>query len=129
MFLNQTCFTDLSLKDKDKILSLFNIHYIMAKPPFSIFEIQVSEEYRPCLEDIIRLCSIQIMVNLLLYSTEPSRYPFLGKLLLRNTLFIIVGVAMYWLVIRRVIRFYSREHPHDTTFYFGSSPNDKESKD
>lgn len=93
----------------------------MANPPFSLFELNVPEEYRPCLEDIVRLCSIQIIVNILLYMSDSQKYPFLGKLLIRNTLFIIVGVAMYWLVIRRIVRFYSNTHKNDTSFYHGSS--------
>lgn len=96
----------------------------MKKPPSSIFYVEISEEYRPCLDDMVRMVTIQIMVNLLLYYTDPGRYPFFGEQFLATLLYIIVGIMLYWLVIRKIIRFQNTEDREDiknTGFYYGSA--------
>ena len=58
------------------------------------------------INDIIRMSTIQIIAHLLFSITDPT-VNFLGTLFIKTLLFIIIGVATYWLFVKRFIRFTS----------------------
>ena len=90
-----------------------------AKPPYSIFTINVSPEYRSVVEDMCRMTLIQVMVNSLFYLSNPNKYPFFSSEFFKTLLFIIVGVVSYWLIFRRIVSFGPEEGYDRRKFYYG----------
>lgn len=90
-----------------------------AKTPYSIFTINIAPEYRSMVEDMCRMSSIQLMVNSLFHLSNPTRYPFFSGEFFKTLLFIIVGVASYWLILRRVVSFGPEEGYDRRKFYYG----------
>jgi hypothetical protein len=71
----------------------------------SVFTIKLPIEYRSYVEDLCRMIIIQIIANLLFYTSNPRQYPLFGTNFFKTLLFIIVGVSTYWLVFRKLISF------------------------
>ena len=91
----------------------------VAKPPNSIFTIHVCPEYRSIVEDITRMTVIQLMVNSLFHLSNPAKYSFFNADFIKTLLFIVVGVASYWLVIRKIVSFGPDEGYRTDKFYYG----------
>jgi len=58
------------------------------------------------LNDIIRMSTIQIIAHILFSMTDPS-VNFLSALFIKTLIFIIIGVATYWLFVKKFIKFTS----------------------
>ena len=71
----------------------------------TLFNIEFEEEYRPMFEDIIKMIVILLVVNLLMYISDPNVNKFLGEIYLKLIIFIVLGILTYWLVIKRLIKF------------------------
>lgn len=90
-----------------------------AEPPYSMFEIIVPPEYRSLIEDMCRMVMIQVMANFLFFASNPNKYHFFNKDFLKSLLFIIVGVASYWLVFRRIVSFGPDLGYSESKFWYG----------
>lgn len=69
------------------------------------FKIEVDEEYKNLYNDLIKFTTILIVLNLLMFLTNPNENTFLGKNYLKFMIFVILGITTYWLVISKVIVF------------------------
>lgn len=88
--------------------------------PYSIFNLDIPEEYRSYTEDLSRMCMIQLVANSLFHMTNSSKYPLFGADFCKTLLFIIVGVSAYWLVFRKLVSFGPVNTGHDSgKFYYG----------
>ena len=58
------------------------------------------------LNDVIRMTTIQVVAHLL-FSITDSSVNFLNTLFIKTLIFIIIGVATYWLFIKKIIKFKS----------------------
>ena len=56
-------------------------------------------------EDIIKMIVILLVVNFLMYISDPNVNKFLGEIYLKLIIFIVLGILTYWLVIKRLIKF------------------------
>jgi len=84
------------------------------EPPFSpdvypaLFAVDLGDsigrQYAPVLDDVIRVLCIQFAVQVMLYFSGASRRLVTAELLMVS-LFMIVGVALYWLVFKSLVRF------------------------
>ena len=70
----------------------------------SIFRINVSEEYKPLIEDIVRVFVILTVTEILFFVNNPNNTLF-GKNYWDLLLFILVGVCTYWLLLKKIIVF------------------------
>lgn len=86
--------------------------------PGSIYTIKIPKEYRSVVEDICRMIMIQFTANMLFYMSDSRQYPLFGVNFLKTMLFIIVGVALYWLVFRKIISF--GDCVKGESFWYGS---------
>ncbi len=66
---------------------------------------KVEEEYKDLVNDIIKFVTILIVLNLLMFVSNPSENVFLGNTYLKLIIYIILGLTTYWLVISKVIQF------------------------
>lgn len=71
----------------------------------SLFRVRVHPEYVHVVDDIVRLVIIQCVIQSMFYLNDPSAFPFLSPIFVATLLYIIVGVALYWLVLRKVLLF------------------------
>lgn len=72
-----------------------------------IFKLGISRflgpEYLPMFHDIVRMVCIQITIQLMLFLSGDSDF-FTAQFLLL-VVYIVLGVMMYWLTIRRIVSF------------------------
>ncbi len=67
------------------------------------YELPINKEYLPLINDLIRMAVIQITAQML-YSSRNSM-KFFSTNFIQMLGFILLGVAVYWLVIRKIIIF------------------------
>ena len=74
----------------------------------SFFEINVSKRLGPDmaygLADAMRLLSIQIVVQALLYFNNPACDAFFTSDFVLMSLYIVTGALVYWLIVRRIVK-------------------------
>ena len=72
----------------------------------SIFKINVNDEYKPLLEDIIKVFVILTVTDILNFMANNSKKNMLfGNNYWDLLLFLLVGVCAYWLVFKKIIVF------------------------
>ena len=81
----------------------------------SILSIDIPKEYKPLCNDILRMLSIQITVNILYAISDPDKYKLLDQNFLKTILFIIVGVCVYWMITSKIVNIKGS----GTGFYYG----------
>lgn len=62
-------------------------------------------EYKNLYNDLIKYSTILIVVNLLMFISNPKTHKFMGKTYIQFTTFIMMGFVTYWLVISKLIIF------------------------
>lgn len=75
----------------------------------SLYEVDITshigQEYIPMIEDLLRFLSIQICIQFMLYSINPSHFKMFSADFAMLLLFITVGVLFYWLIVKKLISF------------------------
>jgi hypothetical protein len=71
----------------------------------SLFELDlgIEREYLPLLNDIIRMVTIQIITQLMFSLASPESFPFLTNLFFETILYMMAGISVYWLVVRKTV--------------------------
>ena len=71
----------------------------------SIFNINldIDKEYIPFLNDIIRMTIIHLVAHVLYAITNPVATPLFNGAFMTSVLFVLTGVAVYWLVIQKIV--------------------------
>ncbi len=65
----------------------------------------VDKEYKNLFNDLVKFITILIVLNLLMFMSNPSQNSFLGSTYLKLMVYIVLGLCTYWLVISKVIIF------------------------
>ena len=81
---------------------LKNVHQI---PAIFTFNSGLNKEYQPLIYDLIRMTIIHTIINILSYAANPSENELFGNNFFSILCFILIGVATYWLIINKIIRF------------------------
>lgn len=68
-----------------------------------VFNISIEEEYVPMIKDVIKMFVILVVVNLLMFISNPKGNKIMGENYVKLMLFILLGVLTYWLVVRKLI--------------------------
>jgi heme/copper-type cytochrome/quinol oxidase subunit 4 len=72
----------------------------------SLYIIDVPQkDYIPMIDDIARVVMIQISIQLLLFATDPEQNKFFTIDFVLLVTYIVLGVSLYWLVFKKLIRF------------------------
>ncbi len=73
----------------------------------SLFEIDlgIEKEYIPVLNDILRMVTIQIITQFMFFLSSPESFPFITNVFFETLLYMMAGISVYWLVLRKVITF------------------------
>lgn len=76
----------------------------------SVYQIKVSDifgtENVNMFDDIVRFVIIQISIQILLVTVDPTAYSLFSGDFFTLLLFVIAGVMTYWLIVRKLITFY-----------------------
>ena len=70
-----------------------------------LVNLDVNKEYLPAINDMIRMGVIQIVAQFLFYATNSTQNPFFSLIFLQTLSYILIGILVYWLVIRRIVIF------------------------
>ena len=72
----------------------------------SLYVINVpNKEYIEFINDVIRMLTIQVMIQFLFYINNPIETIFFSGDFILLLIYIILGVCVYWLVIKKLIIF------------------------
>ena len=72
---------------------------------YSIFNKKIDEEYVPFVNDSIKMTIILIVVNVLMFLTNPKKNVLFGGHYVKLMSFILLGLSTYWLVVKKIIEF------------------------
>ena len=67
--------------------------------------LNINKEYIPMINDLYRMAIIQIVAQMLFFFTNPSKNSFLDEMFIQTLLYILVGIAAYWLIIKKIVVF------------------------
>ena len=87
----------------------------MDKPIFE-FNLDLSDYNILALNDTIRMLVIQVVVQILFVLRNPE-IDLLSNIFIENTLFIILGVIVYWLLFNHVIVFKNKDKVNNSDYY------------
>jgi len=68
-------------------------------------EYNVDDEYKQLYNDLVKFITILVVLNLLMYMSNPTQNVLLGTNYIKLMISIILGLATYWLVISKIIIF------------------------
>jgi hypothetical protein len=75
----------------------------------SLYTVEISKkigkEYVPLCDDISRMIMIQLTIQFMLYLSNPNSTQYWSSEFVLLLLFIVLGVSLYWLVFRTLIKF------------------------
>tara|TARA_Y200000002_G_C22681525_1_gene664276 strand:+ start:472 stop:696 length:225 start_codon:yes stop_codon:yes gene_type:complete len=66
---------------------------------------RVEKEYRTLYNELIKFITILVVLNLLMFLSNPSENVFMGTTFVKFMVCIILGLVTYWLVISKIIVF------------------------
>lgn len=64
-----------------------------------------NKEYVEFINDVIRMLTIQCMIQFLFYINNPSEVSFFSTDFLLLIIYVTLGVCVYWLVIKKLVIF------------------------
>ena len=68
-------------------------------------EYNVDEEYKHLYNDLIKFITILVVLNLLMFISNPTQNVLLGANYIKLMTSIVLGITTYWLVISKIIVF------------------------
>lgn len=74
-----------------------------------VLEINVTEmlgeEYVPMIEDIMKMFTLQVFVQLMMVLRNPYEFSLFDVDFIELLLYVILGVCVYWLVFKKLVVF------------------------
>ena len=71
----------------------------------SVYQFKIDKEYKEYIDDLVRMATIQVIVNMMFYVTNPMDNKMFSQMFAKTLLFILLGVSVYWLILRKLILF------------------------
>jgi|TARA_B110000008_G_C16418291_1_gene342703 hypothetical protein len=68
-------------------------------------EYKVDEEYKTLYNELVKFVTILVVLNLLMFLSNPSENVFMGSTYVKFMVCIMLGLVTYWLVISKIIVF------------------------
>ena len=65
----------------------------------------IDREYIPMIEDMVRMVLLQLTVNFMYFIKNPEMNSFFKLEFLELLIYIVIGVAVYWLLFKKLIKF------------------------
>jgi len=71
----------------------------------SLYKIMSENDYVDMFNDIIKMATILIVVNLLMFVNNPEENKILSLVYIKLCIFILLGLTTYWLLVKNIILF------------------------
>jgi hypothetical protein len=71
----------------------------------SLFNIISEEDYVNMFNDVIKMATILVVVNILMFMNNPKENKILSMVYIKLCVFILLGIVTYWLVVKNIILF------------------------
>ena len=72
----------------------------------SLYSVEVpKKEYLDLINDIARMVTIQVTIQILFYINNPAETQFFSVDFILLLLYVVLGVCVYWLVIKKIVIF------------------------
>ena len=69
----------------------------------AIFTVPMEEDYACMINDAVKMLTILIIVNILMFINNPTYNSLLSIVYLKLCIFIILGIVTYWLIVKNII--------------------------
>ena len=74
----------------------------------TLIDLEVSsvlgDEYIPLINDLSRMITLQVIIQLMLSMRDPVEYPFFSQHFFELLFYIVLGLITYWLVVRKLFK-------------------------
>ena len=71
----------------------------------SLYKIMSKDDYADMFNDVIKMATILIVVNLLMFVNNPTENKILSLVYIKLCIFILLGLTTYWLLVKNIILF------------------------
>lgn len=71
----------------------------------SLFNVISEEDYVNMFNDVIKMATILVVVNILMFMNNPKENKILSMVYIKLCIFILLGLVTYWLVVKNIILF------------------------
>jgi|TARA_B100000925_G_scaffold290108_1_gene274550 hypothetical protein len=68
-------------------------------------EYNIDDEYKQLYNDLVKFVTILVVLNLIMYISNPTQNVLLGSNYIKLMTSIVLGITTYWLVISKIIVF------------------------
>jgi hypothetical protein len=65
---------------------------------------KIDKEYLPLVNDLIKMGILLLTVNFLMFMSNPKKNKFMSESYVQLTIFVLLGISTYWLVIKPVVK-------------------------
>ena len=74
----------------------------------NLYSLQISKymgaEYIPYVEDVMRMVTIQVIIQLMMFLQSPSTNKFFDIRFFEIIFYVVLGVTAYWLLVRKCVQ-------------------------
>ena len=74
----------------------------------SLYKIMSKDDYADMFNDVIKMATILIVVNLLMFVNNPTENKILSLVYIKLCIFILLGLTTYWLLVKNFILFVTK---------------------
>jgi len=71
----------------------------------ALLKISINDQYIPLANDIMRVVIILLVINVLMFITDPSKNTLFGDNYIKLSIFVILGICTYRLTINKLVMF------------------------
>jgi hypothetical protein len=98
-----------SVKEKEKDRSATKETFVVSSGGAdNLYSLYVSKyigaEYIPYVEDVMRMVTIQIVIQLMMFLQSPSTNKFFDVHFIEIVFYVVLGVTAYWLLVRKCVQ-------------------------
>lgn len=64
----------------------------------------IDKEYVPYIEDVIRMVTLQFVIQFMYFVNDPTNNNLLTVNFLELIIYIVIGVSVYWLIFKKLVK-------------------------
>jgi len=96
-----------NILDKKNNVNIDNKESILIRND-TLIDLEVSsilgDEYIPLINDLARMITLQVIIQLMLSMRDPIEYPFFSQHFFELLFYIVLGLMTYWLVVKKIFK-------------------------
>jgi len=68
-----------------------------------MLNLNIDEEYKPMINDLIKFTVMFLVINILMYISNPKTNKIMSETFLKLMIFALLGLSTYWLIVKNLI--------------------------